>query len=82
MRNREVKKANQVQQRNPGMPCPECGFFIEMSIMSLLAQAEFTCPGCLLALKMDRAESRPALELLQKVNTQMHSLEKHKRFEV
>ena len=82
MRNREVKAANEGQQRQPGMPCPECGFFIEMSISSLLTQAEFKCPGCLLTLSMDRAESRSALELLQKVNTQMDNLEKHKSFEV
>ncbi len=81
MRSKTVKQANQGQQRNPGMPCPECNFFIEMSVMSLLTQAEFTCPGCLLTLRMDRAESRPALELLQKVNTQVVGLEKHKRFE-
>ncbi|MCC5637473.1 hypothetical protein LC593_16815 [Nostoc sp. CHAB 5844] len=81
MRNREGKQGNQGQQRTPGMPCPECGFFIEMSIYSLLTQAEFKCPGCLLTLSMDRKESRPALEILQKVNTQVEQLHKHRSFE-
>lgn len=80
MRKREERQEKQVQQRTPGMPCPECGFQIEMSIYSLLTQAEFKCPGCLLTLSMDREVSRPALELLQKVNTQREEMEKHKKF--
>jgi predicted RNA-binding Zn-ribbon protein involved in translation (DUF1610 family) len=82
MRKRKDKQELQAQQRTPGMPCPECGFFIEMSIYSLLSQAEFKCSGCLLTLSMDREESRPALEILQKVNTQVESLEKNKRFDI
>ena len=82
MRKRKDKQELQAQQRTPGMPCPECGFFIEMSIYSLLSQGEFKCPGCLLTLSMDREVSRPALEVLQKVNTQMESLEKHKKFDM
>lgn len=74
--------AQSSQPRSPGMPCPKCGFFIEMSIYSLLSQAEFKCPGCLLVLKMDRAESKPALELLQTVNTQMENLQKAKKFDL
>lgn len=70
------------QQRTPGIPCPKCGFFIEMSIYSLLSQSEFKCPGCLLTLSMDREVSLPALEILQKVNTQVENLEKHKRFDI
>ncbi|MBC1239133.1 hypothetical protein [Nostoc sp. 2RC] len=80
MKQREENQGK--QQRTPGIPCPECGFFIEMSIYSLLSQADFKCPGCLLTLSMDREVSRPALELLQKVNTQMDNLEKHKRFDI
>ena len=83
MRKRKQKEGIQVQQRTPGMPCPnqECGFFIEMSITSLLTQREFKCPGCLLTLTMDRNVSREALELLQKVNIQKENLERVKKFE-
>lgn len=83
MRKRKNNEGLQEQQRTPGMPCPnpECGFFIEMSITSLLTQGEFKCPGCLLTLTMDREVSREALELLQKVNVQKENLESVKKFE-
>ena len=71
---------NPSQQRSPGIPCPRCGFFIEMSVQSLLYQASFQCPGCLLTLSMDRNQSKAALEILQKVNKEMENIEKHKRF--
>lgn len=74
--------ANPTQQRSPGIPCPNCGFFIEMTVQSLLYQASFQCPGCLLTLSMDRNESRPALEILQKVSREIETLEKHKRFDL
>lgn len=70
------------QPRSPGIPCPKCNFFIEMSIYSLLSQSEFKCPGCLLTLNMDRGASRPALELLQKINVQKENIEKHKKFDL
>jgi transposase len=68
------------QPPSPGMPCPNCNFFIEMSIYSLLSQSQFKCPGCLLTLNMDRNQSKSALELLQKVNVQQENIQKHKRF--
>ena len=74
--------SNPSQQRSPGIPCPRCGFFIEMSVQSLLFQPSFQCPGCLLTLSMDRAQSRPALEILQKVNKEIENIEKHKRFDL
>lgn len=72
--------ATPTQPRSPGIPCPKCNFFIEMSIYSLLSQSEFKCPGCLLTLNMDRNASKSALELLQKVNVQKENIEKHKKF--
>ncbi|MCT7979823.1 phage terminase large subunit family protein [Laspinema olomoucense] len=73
---------SQSTNRSPGMPCPECGFFIEMSIESLLYKQGFTCPGCLLELTMERTSSQPALELLQKVQTSMEKVQKTKRFDL
>ncbi|MDJ0679895.1 MAG: hypothetical protein QNJ18_08545 [Xenococcaceae cyanobacterium MO_167.B52] len=73
---------NPSQQRSPGISCPRCGFFIEMSVQSLLYQASFQCPGCLLTLSMDRNQSRSALEILQKVNKEMENIEKHKHFDL
>ncbi|MCT7953207.1 phage terminase large subunit family protein [Ancylothrix sp. C2] len=72
---------SQNRQPSPGMPCPECGFFIEMSIESLLYKPAFTCPGCLLEISLDRPSSQQALELLQKVNLAKGNIEKAKNFE-
>ena len=73
---------NPSQNRSPGIPCPQCGFFIEMSINNLLYQGSFQCPGCLLTLSMDRNESRSALQVLQKVHKEMENIEKHKHFDL
>ncbi|MDJ0658200.1 MAG: hypothetical protein QNJ42_01785 [Crocosphaera sp.] len=73
---------NPQEKHTPGIPCPRCGFFIEMSVQSLLFQPSFQCPGCLLTLSMDRNQSRPALEVLQKVHKEMENLEKHKHFDL
>ena len=74
--------ANQQQQnRPPGIPCPKCSFFIEMSLQSLLYNRGFKCPVCHLELTMDRASSQPALELIQKLNVAMENVERAKKFE-
>lgn len=70
------------EEHTPGIPCPKCGFFIEMSIRSLLYQPSFQCPQCLLTLTMDRSSSTNALDLLQKVNKEMENLEKYKHFDL
>ncbi|RQH40803.1 hypothetical protein D5R40_16170 [Okeania hirsuta] len=73
---------NPSKKPSPGIPCPRCNFFIEMSVQSLLYQASFQCPACFLTLSMDRNQSRPALEVLQKVNKEMENIEKHKNFDL
>ena len=73
---------NSSQQPSPGIPCPRCNFRIEMSVQSLLFQASFQCPKCLLTLSMDRNQSQSALGLLQKVHKQMENIEKHKHFDL
>ena len=70
------------KQRPPGMPCPKCGFFIEMSVQKLLYGDDFKCPACRLVLQMDRAQSRDALAILQKVDTAMQDIQKHKTYDL
>ncbi|MCL6591598.1 MAG: hypothetical protein K6U80_16810 [Firmicutes bacterium] len=53
--------------RRPGMNCPECGFFIEISIPRLLGEEGFICPGCGLYLLLNRQESRESLEALNQL---------------
>ncbi|MDJ0714810.1 MAG: hypothetical protein QNJ54_11395 [Prochloraceae cyanobacterium] len=73
--------ANQQKgNRRPGIPCPECGFFIEMPLEDLLYKQEFKCPGCLLELRMDRSSSQKALELLQQVKVAMDDVKKASDF--
>lgn len=73
--------ANQ-QTRPSGIPCPECSFFISISIENLLYQQSFKCPSCLLELTMDRGNSQEALEWLQKVNVAMENVKKARKFNV
>ena len=49
----------------PGIPCPECGETIPVSVDALVAGSGFRCPGCGLALEVDREKSARSLELLQ-----------------
>ena len=51
----------------PGLNCPQCGFRIRFSMESLLMNHAVTCTGCGLELTIDRSESRPALDALQKL---------------
>ena len=73
---------NSSQQRSPGISCPRCNFFIEISLKNLLYQSSFQCPSCLLTLSMDRDQSKPALEIMQKVHKEMENIEKHKHFDL
>lgn len=73
--------ANQIkQQREPGMPCPRCHFFIKMSIEDLLYKNEFICPGCSLKLTLDRGQSRESLKALQHLHVAIKNLEAVKKF--
>lgn len=71
---------NNQEQRRPGLPCPECNFFIEMSIQNILFQPSFTCPSCLLEIRVDRAKSQDAIDLLQQVNVAMAKVKKNSKF--
>ncbi|MCW3127334.1 MAG: hypothetical protein JWO03_2992 [Bacteroidetes bacterium] len=69
------------QQRPPGFDCPKCGFFIEMSIESLLYSSSQVCPGCTTAYSMDREKSNDALKLVQKLHVAMKNIDTVKKFD-
>jgi DNA-directed RNA polymerase subunit RPC12/RpoP len=59
--------ANSSGQASPGLNCPQCGFRIRFSIESLLTSPAVACRHCGLKLTVDRSESRPALDALQRL---------------
>ncbi len=67
-------------QRPAGFNCPNCSFFIEVSVHSLLYASGHTCPGCHTEFTMNRSESREALELVQKLQVAMENVQKSKEF--
>jgi len=71
--------ANQTN-RPSGMPCPECRFFIQISLEDLLYKQSFKCPSCLLEITMDRSNSQEALKLLQDVKIAMDEVKQASRF--
>jgi hypothetical protein len=57
----------QKTQRPSGFSCPVCDGFIPVSIGQLLAVEKFVCPHCRLVIRLNRANSRLALDALEKV---------------
>lgn len=66
------------QNNKPGMSCPQCGAFIEVSVHQLLAGNGLECPACGLHLNLDRTKSQSALDALKKVERAQQNLEKEK----
>ena len=71
---------DQNKNRPAGFHCPNCQFFIEMSIDGLLYEESQKCPGCSTVFVMNRSESREALELVQKLKVAMQNLDSVKEF--
>lgn len=71
--------SKQQQQPEPGMPCPDCKFFIKMPIAELLTSPGFFCPGCGLRLSLERSSSLKSMELLQDLNVAMKNAEAVKK---
>jgi transcription initiation factor IIE alpha subunit len=63
----DFSSENGSSRSNPGLNCPQCGIRIHFSIEALLMNPAVTCTGCGLELTIDRSESRPALDALQKL---------------
>lgn len=57
------------QEHKPGLACPECGFFINMSIEDILYRTGIQCASCGLQLTMNRNMSNEALQALQNLDT-------------
>ena len=52
--------------RPSGMPCPECGGFIPVTMEQVTTQGSILCPHCGLKLNFNQQESRPTIEALKK----------------
>jgi len=74
------QQQEQKQQRPAGFQCPNCQFFIEVTIEGLLFQKSQKCPSCMTEFTMDRGESKEALGLIQKVHAAMQNLDSAKQF--
>lgn len=68
------------QVKPSGFNCPNCQFFIEVTLKSLLFSKSQDCPSCLTKFEMDRHESKQALGLMQKLNTVIENIESVKDF--
>jgi len=67
---------NNRQQQPSGLKCPVCGGFIPISMQQLLTEERFTCPQCSLEIRLNKTDSRQALNALQKVKDAEDSVKK------
>lgn len=67
-------------QQKTGMKCPQCGAFIETTILQLLTVRVLKCSSCYLELSIDRMKSKPAFDALRKVQKAQQNLEKSSKF--
>lgn len=63
-----------------GLKCPQCGAFIETSILQLISGSALVCPQCHLRMNIDSVKSRKAIEVLRKVHTAQENLENKSHF--
>lgn len=68
------------RQQKAGLNCPQCGNFIETTILQLMTANALICPHCKLRLNIDRMKSRPAFEALRKVQAAQKNLEEKSKF--
>lgn len=64
--------------RPTGLPCPECGTLIRIDLEALLECDDFACPGCGLAITLDRSRSAEALAAAEKVVEAMREMQQVK----
>jgi hypothetical protein len=64
------------EPRRGGMPCPECGQIIEMSLDDLLVRGAFACrtPGCDIVLRLDQRRSSEAIDSLRELKGRLREL--------
>ena len=70
----------QKDQKPAGFKCPQCSFFIEMSIQSLLFEDNHKCPGCSTVFTLNRGASRDALQLVQKLHVATKNMDMKDKF--
>lgn len=58
-----------------GIACPQCGKYLEFNIKEILDGKTIECPNCHYRLVIDRSNSRPAFESLQKIEKARRELE-------
>ena len=59
----EDKKHNRIS----GMPCPNCGGYIPISIHQIISSIAIYCPNCGLKLDINKEASDKALKTLKKI---------------
>lgn len=75
-----INVGDHAHEQKAGMKCPQCGEFIETSILELLTSSALVCPACHLRLTIDRMKSRPAFDALRKVQNAKDNLERKSKF--
>lgn len=67
-------------QQRVGLNCPQCGTFIETTMLQLITANALICPKCRLRLNIDRMKSRQAIEALRKVQAAQKNLDEKSKF--
>ena len=70
----------QQAQRSSGMPCPQCGGFIPVSMQQIIADSSILCPHCGLRLNINQQESRPAIDALKKFQQAQRDFDKRSKY--
>ncbi len=65
------------RNQNPvkGLPCPECGVVIAMTLDRLLSPRPLVCPGCCLEIQINREKSEKSLDAVRKIKDAIQNLE-------
>lgn len=69
----------QQAQRPSGMPCPQCGGFIPVSMQQIITDSSILCPHCGLRLNINQQESRPAIDALKKFQQAQRDFDKRSK---
>ncbi|MBQ5494972.1 MAG: hypothetical protein IIT76_07185 [Prevotella sp.] len=69
----------QQAQRPSGLPCPQCGGFIPVSMQQIITDSSILCPHCGLRLNINQQESRPAIEALKKFQQAQRDFDKRSK---
>ena len=67
-------------QRPAGFNCPQCSFFIEVTIQGLLYDDNHKCPGCGTVFHLNRQQSQTALSFVQKLHVAAQNLDSVDKF--